>query len=222
MVKVFSHAASKNLLWSAFGLERFKRMKIEEDDPDYLSQAEASAAIRAMTDAEYEALAKQSGFMSWAVPGYSDRDLLHEALVRLETGRRHWKRGVNTGATVFKIMESIARDARKQAKAAPIDQYAVVTEDGSEEDDDELPAQKSGVPVAAGTPEAIAGSREILAKLEELAGGNAEEESVLLSWAVGLSGQEAADSAGMTMKEYDAARKRLERKIAAFKKQMGQ
>ena len=75
---------------------------------------------------------------------------------------------------------------------------------------------------AAGTPETIVGSREVLAKLVELAAGDADEESVLLSWAEGLSGKEAADSAGINMKEYDAARKRLNRKIAAVKKLTGQ
>jgi DNA-directed RNA polymerase specialized sigma24 family protein len=197
-------------------------MKVEEDDPDNLSQAEVVAAIQAMPDAEYKRLAGQSAYMSWSVPGMTDSDLLHEALTRLFSGQRHWKRGVDLGATVYMIMESVARDSRKRAKKAPIDQYAVVTESGGVDEVVVGVLKKSEVATAAGTPETIVGSREVLAKLMELAAGDADEESVLLSWAEGLSGKEAADSASINMKEYDAARKRLNRKIAAVKKLTGQ
>lgn len=197
-------------------------MRVEDDDPEKLSQAEVVAAIQAMSDAEYERLADQSAYMSWSVPGMTDSDLLHEALTRLYAGQRRWKRGVGLGATVYMIMESIARDTRKRAKNAPIDQYAVVTESGGVDEVDVGVLKKSEVATAAGTPETIVGSREVLAKLVELAAGDADEESVLLSWAVGLSGSDAADSAGISMNDYYAARKRLNRKIAVVKKQTGQ
>lgn len=194
-------------------------MTCEEDDSDYLSLNEVAAAIDAMPVAVYRAFAKQSAFMSLSVPGMNDSDLLHEALVRLRTGQRNWRRDVDFGATVYKIMVSIAMDARKQAKEAPIDQYAVVTEgNGGEEEDDEESRHKTEVAIAVGTPEAIAGSREILTILADLTAGNADEESVALSWALGLSGKEAAKQAGIDMKDYDAARKRLERKLAAVQR----
>ncbi len=194
----------------------------EEDDSEYLSPAEVVAAIQAMPDAEYKRLAKQSAFMSWSVPGMTDSDLLHEALARLISGQRNWKRGVDLGATVYMIMDSVARDTRKQAKHAPIDQYAVVSEDGGIDEVDDAVPRKSKVAHAAGTPETILESQEVLAKLEQLAAGDADEETVLLSWAMGLSAKEAASAANISMNDYYAAVKRLERKIAAFKKQAGQ
>ena len=197
-------------------------MTAEEDDSEYLSQAEVAAAIDAVPNAEFKRLMKQSRFMSLTVPGMSDGDLLHEALVRLGEGQRHWKRGIDPGATLYMIMLSIARDTRKQAKNAPIDRFAVVTEgDGHDEDDDEAP-QKSEAAVAVGTPEEIAGVRELFRMLEQLAAKDADEEAVLIGWADGLSAEEAAASAGIDMKDYDNARKRLERKIAKVKKQAGQ
>lgn len=197
-------------------------MTAEEDDSEYLSQAEVAAAIDAMPNAEFKRLMKQSRFMSLTVPGMSDGDLLHEALVRLREGQRQWKRGVDPGATVYMIMLSIARDTRKQAKNAPIDRFAVVTEgDGHDEDDDEAP-QKTETAVAVGTPEELAGVRELFRMLEDLAAKDQDEEAVLIAWADGLSAEEGAASAGIDMKDYDNARKRLERKIAKVKKQAGQ
>lgn len=197
-------------------------MTAEEDDSEYLSLAEVATAIDAMPNAEFKRLMKQSRFMSLTVPGMSDGDLLHEALVRLRDGQRQWKRGVDPGATVYMIMVSIARDARKQAKNAPIDRFAVVTEgDGYDEDDDEAP-QKTETAVAVGTPEEIAGVRELFRMIEHLAAKDADEEAVLIGWADGLSAEEAAASAGIDMKDYDNARKRLERKVAKVKKQAGQ
>lgn len=197
-------------------------MTADEDDSKYLNQAEVAAAIDAMPNVEFKRLMKQSRFMSLSVPGMSDGDLLHEALVRLLEGQRQWKRGVDPGATVYMIMLSIARDTRKQAKNAPIDRFAVVTEgDDRDEDDDETP-QKTETAVAVGTPEEITGVRELFCMLEHLAAKDQDEEAVLIAWADGLSAEEAAASAGIDMKDYDNARKRLERKIAKVKKQAGQ
>jgi DNA-directed RNA polymerase specialized sigma24 family protein len=193
-------------------------MTCEEDDSDYLSPDEVSAAIDAMSVTLYRVLAKQSAFMSLSVPGMDGKDLLHEALLRLRVGRRHWRRDVEFGATVYKIMVSIAMDTRKQAKESPIDQYAVVTEGNGDEEGDEESRQRTEVAIAVGTPEAIAGTREILTIVADLAADNADEESVALSWALGLSGKEAADQAGISMKDYDAARKRLQRKLAGVQK----
>jgi DNA-directed RNA polymerase specialized sigma24 family protein len=197
-------------------------MTAEEDDAEYLSQADVAAAIDAIPDAEFKRLMKQSRFMSLSVPGMADGDLLHEALVRLRLGQRQWKRGVDPGRTIYMIMLSIARDTRKQAKNSPIDRFAMVTDgDFHEEDDGEI-RQKTEIAVAVGTPEEVAGFRELFRILEKLAANDQDEETVLMAWAEGLSAEEAAASAGIDMKDYDNARKRLERKVAKVKKQVGQ
>ncbi len=195
-------------------------MSDEDEESDYLSQAEVSAAIASMSDADYRRLEKQSAFMALSVPGMTDSDLLHEAFVRLLAGRRQWRRGVDAGKTIYMIMLSVARDTRDRAKEAPIDRFAVVSEDGIDEEG-EAP-QKMAVSVAVGTPERIAGYREMFSMLEKLVSDDEDEQAVLLSWALGLSATEAASQAGISMKDYDAARKRLDRKISAVKKQKGQ
>lgn len=195
-------------------------MSDEHEESDYLSQAEVSAAIESMSNADYKRLEKRSAFLAWSVPGMTDSDLLHEALVRLLAGRRQWRRDVDARTTVDRIMRSIARDTRTQAKEAPIDRFAVVSEDGIDDEGEE--PQKMAVGIAVGTPERIAGYRETFSMLEKLVSDDEDEQAVLLSWAVGVSATEAASQAGISMKDYDAARKRLDRKISAVKKQTGQ
>lgn len=144
-----------------------------------------------------------------------------EALTRLLAGDRRWRREVDFGATIYKIMESIAKDTRKQAKNSPIDRFAVVSEGGVDDSDEDAAPHKSITAIATGNPEAVASFNEIFALLSGSADGAAEE-AVLLCWAEGLSGKEAVAQAGITTKDYDAARKRLERKVAAIKKQTEQ
>ncbi len=196
-------------------------MSAIEDQSEYLTQDEVWAAMDTVSDAEYRRLEKQSAFMSLSVPGMSGNDLLQEALVRLRDGRRQWKRGLDLGATVFKIMESIARDTRDREKSGPIDRFAVVADERAESAEDEE-AQETAVAVDTGTPEKIAGARELLGLLERLAAGDPHEEAVVLSWALGLSAKEAARESGISETDYDSARKRMERKLAKFEKQVGQ
>lgn len=190
----------------------------EEDDSDCLSPTEAEAAINAISDGDWKRLSNHSRLLSLGIPEMVDDDLLHEAVVRLLDGKRHWKRGVVAFTSVYNIMHSIASDTRKKVKEGPIARFAVVTEgDGGDEDEEEVPQQQATA-VAVGTPEVIVGIKKILAILEKLVAGNPEEEDVLQCWACGLYGQEAAKERQISMNVYEAARKRLERKIAAVKK----
>lgn len=189
-------------------------MTVDEDDSNYLTLAEVATALDAVTDADFRRLRKQSQFMALSVPGMSDNDLLGEAYVRLLAGERRWRHGVDAGATIYMIMLSIAKDTRDKAKDAPIDRFAVVS-DGTEDDDEDGTPQLTVNAIAPGTPETIAGINEIFEMLNNVVDGDAEE-AVLLSWMEGLSAKEAAQGAGIDMKDYDAARKRLERKVAGI------
>lgn len=194
-------------------------MTVDEDDSNYLTLAEVATALDAVTDADFRRLMKHSAFMALSVPGMSGNDLLHEAVVRLLAGERRWRHGVDAGATIYKIMLSIAKDTRDQAKNAPIDRFAAVS-DGTEDDDEDGAPQRTVNAIAPGTPETIAGINEIFEMLNKVVDGDAEE-AVLLSWVEGLSAKEAAQGAGIDMKDYDAARKRLERKVAGIQSATG-
>ncbi len=192
---------------------------IAEEDSDCLSPSEADAAINAISDGDWKRLRSHSRLMSLGIPEMVDDDLMHEALVRLLEGKRHWKRGVEGFTTMYKIMRSIASDTRKKAREGPIARFMVVTEgNGGGDDEEEIPQQEAAA-IAPGTPELVLGIKEIFTILEKLIDGNEEEEGILQCWACGLFGQTAADELQISMKVYDAARKRLDRKIAAAKKE---
>lgn len=195
-------------------------MIAEVDDSDCLSPSEAEAAVNAISDGDWRRLRSHSRLMSLGIPEMVDDDLMHEALVRLLEGQRHWRRGVAGFTTVYNIMRSIASDTRKKAREGPIARFVVVTEGGGggDEDEEETPQQEAAA-TATGTPELTFGIKEIFGILEKLIDGDEEEEGVLQCWACGLTGKKAAEELQISMKIYDAARKRLDRKIAAAKKE---
>ena len=145
-------------------------------------------------------------------------DVLQEALTDLLGGDRNWRRGVPPLVTLKLAMRSIASNARKKARNAPIDQYATVST-GEEEAPDGRPA-----PVHAPddlSPADFAEDREQLAWIEQLAKGDGEAELVVMALAMGYSGAEARKETGLDAKQFDAARQRLMRKlrpVAAMRK----
>lgn len=193
-------------------------MIAEEDDSDCLGPSEAEAAINAISDGDWKRLRSHSRLMSLGIPEMVDDDLMHEALVRLLEGKRRWRRGVEGFTTMYNIMRSIASDTRKKAREGPIARFTVVTEGNGGDDEEEVPQQEAAA-IAAGTPELALEIKKIFAILEKLIVGNEDEEGVLQCWACGLFGQQAADELQISMKAYDAARKRLDRKIATAKKE---
>ena len=64
------------------------------------------------------------------------------------------------------------------------------------------------------TPEAYLSAQQVLDAIDRDLEGDDAASLVRIAWSEGLRGVEAAEAAGLTPKEYDAARKRLLRKIA--------
>jgi DNA-directed RNA polymerase specialized sigma24 family protein len=189
-----------------------------EDESDYLSAEEAQAQLKACTDADWRRLQSHSRVLSLGVWGMTGDDLLNEASVRLLGGERKWKRGVPGFTTMYKIMQSIARDERDKVKNGPISPYVVVNEGGGA-DDAEDNFQPQAAAIAIGTPESYLGVKQVFDRLEAMVGTDREAQDVLLCWGCGLYGQEAAAELKMSPSVYDAARKRLDRKITAVKKE---
>jgi DNA-directed RNA polymerase specialized sigma24 family protein len=187
-----------------------------ENETDYLSTEDVHAQIKACTDADWRRLQSHSRLLALGVLGMTGDDLLHEASVRLLAGERRWKRGVTGFTTMYRIMQSIASDERKKVKNGPISPYVVVNEGGV--DDDENNSQPQAVAREADTPDSYLGFKQVVDTLENMVGGNPEEQDVLQCWVCGLYGREAADALKMSPTAYDAARKRLDRKIAAVTK----
>ena len=125
---------------------------------------------------------------------------------------RVWRRGVSVLVTLKVAMRSIASNSRKKAENARRDRYAMVStgEEESQEDGGHTVQTVDRL-----SPDDIVEHREELAQIEKLVQGDAEEDLVLTAWYMGYVGTEAQRETGLTPHQYDAARKRLMRKLKA-------
>lgn len=181
----------------------------QDDDPDRLTPAEVEAELRRLCGgADYArakslARARAAGITDWTA-----EDLLHEAMVKLLCGERRWPRGVHPLVVLKTAMHSIASNTRKRANKGPIDRRVAVETTSGENDE-----QQGLVAVADTTPVDVANAKSELEAIQNLVAGDDEAELVAMAWADGLRGKEAADALGFDMKTYEAARKRLIRKL---------
>lgn len=174
-----------------------------------LCATEVDAVLRAMTPAQWEKALRLARFRAAGLPHWSGESLLAEALAKLLAGDRVWRRGVDALVTLANVMHSLASNDRKKERNAPIDRFATV-DMGAGVDEDE--------PCGVSSPDdrspmAVADAKSQLAAIEKLVEDDEDAQMVLMAWAEGLRGKEAAADLGFDMKRYDAARKRLERKL---------
>lgn len=180
------------------------------DDPDRLAPSEVDAALRQLWEnpadfvrAKSLARARAAGLID-----YSAEDLLQEAMVKLLSGDRRWPRGVHPLVVLTTAMHGIASNIRKRTNTGAINRHvAVEAAEGELEDSQEV------VAVEQVTPVEVANATSELAEIQRLVAGDEDVELVVLAWADGLRGKEAADELGFDMKRYEAARKRLMRKL---------
>lgn len=179
-------------------------------DDEALSRAEREALLGAMTPGDWERANSLTRVAALGLVDMSPDDVLQEVLTELLSGDRTWRRGVHPLVTLKVAMRSIASNARKRAKNAPIDQYATVST-GEEETPEGCPPPVHALNKLS--PADFAEDREQLAWIEHLVKGDGEAELVLVALAMGYSGAEARKETGLGAKQFDAARQRLTRKL---------
>lgn len=184
--------------------------RLPNDDSDRLALSEVDAALRLLCDnpadfarAKSLARARAAGLID-----YSAEDLLQEAFVKLLSGERRWPRNVHPLVVLTTAMHGIASNIRKRTDKGAINRHvAVSAAEGELENGQEI------VAVERVTPVENANATSELAEIQRLVAGDEDAELVVLAWADGLRGKEAADELGFDMKKYEAARKRLIRKL---------
>jgi hypothetical protein len=185
------------------------------EPPDRLSPAEVDAQLRAFTGADWARLRSLSRLAAAGLPGWTSEDLLIEALTKLYEGDRVWQRGVHSLVTLKVLMGSIASNERKKVKKSPIDLNVVVDAEESEEPGDgHLPTVTAS---ELHTPEHAADSRSQYEYLEKLVADDEDCGMLVMLWAEGLRGKEAAAELDWDVKRYDATRKRLEKRLQPLK-----
>jgi len=177
-----------------------------------LSQAEREALLGQMSPADWARAKNLARLASLGLPDMGPDDLLQETLTSLLSMDRVWHRGVHALVTLAVAMHSVASNTRELAENARRDRYATVTT-GEEETQEDAGRTVQVVDVLR--PDDIVEQRQELAQIEKLVQGDAEEELVLTAWYMGYVGTEAQKETGLTAHQYDAARKRLVRKLKA-------
>lgn len=177
-----------------------------------LSPDEVRERLTALSEAELGRLEDYGTALVRALPALSERDLLGDAYLRLLSGQRKHPAHLPTFAVLYGAMKSIANAGLRKAKGA-VDWNTSIDDDDGEElltlvrDD------------AAGNPENAAIAQDLLERLDERLGDDENARLVLEAWADGLRNKEAAEAAGLSFKDYEAARKRIIRRLDALQTQ---
>jgi DNA-directed RNA polymerase specialized sigma24 family protein len=182
--------------------------------PDTLERAEVEAELARLVQnpAEIARAKKFAKVLAHGLRQLTGDDLLHEAITRLLCRSRKWRRGLPVLVVLTGTMRSIAFSARK----AP--DYGLAEDIGatSDEDSDDDPS-----PLGEGTspetdPGRIVEAESEISAVQIAVQGDEELELLVEAFAEGLRGQDAAQELGWDRKTYDAARKRLSRRLAAL------
>ena len=184
---------------------------------DRLPQGEVRRILDEMDGVQWKQAEHLARVAARGVAGMEGEDLLLEACTVLLGGRRRYPPGEHPLVVLKTLMRSLASNARRSAWAKGLNPNVSVEPEPSEDDQEE-----SGMrALAGGAVDRVSPEDEILDKEQldavlALHGGDAEEEAVLVAWALGMRGTEAMEMAGLDAKGYDAVRNRLRRKLAPF------
>jgi DNA-directed RNA polymerase specialized sigma24 family protein len=170
-------------------------------DPGRLNFQEVQDALAQMSEADLKRAERIAEFLARGLRDMKGEDLLQEAYVKLLSGERRFPRDVHPVKVLKSAMHSEASNARKGARASPIDpRVQLDTVDGADRRSPEV--------------ELLAG--EQFRVLLSTCAGDPDAELVMLAWADGLKGADAQEATGLGAKAFDAARKRATRKLAGF------
>lgn len=184
------------------------------DVPDQrpsLTTAEVNALLAGFSPADWARAEAMSRAMCGGLTGWTADDLLQEALTKFLGGERTWPADVHPMVVLKTAMRSIASNTRKHNEASPVDETVVL--DPMAELDIEVNPKAHGRETI--TPEDITSGKQQLVAIYASLAGDEELELLVVVWSTGLRGEEARQELGWDIKKYDAARKRLLRRLKA-------
>lgn len=184
-------------------------MATPEPQEESLAKAERESLLGALSPGDWARALSLARVAAAGLVDMTPDDLLNEVVTDLLSCERTWRRGVHPLVTLKVAMHSVASNARKKTKKAPIDQFATVSAGVEEEGEGAPPIP----PVDERRPEDAVDARFQLARIMELVKGDEDVELVLMAWAMGLRGVEAQKETRLDAKRYDAARQRFLRKL---------
>ncbi|HXU94581.1 MAG TPA: hypothetical protein VFP33_13075 [Gallionella sp.] len=144
----------------------------------------------------------------------SAEDLMQETFTKLLMGNRVFPRNVRPVTVVISAMHSEASNCREREQTGAIDHHVDVSAMSQSMDDDEATAVV--IPTNEVTPERILLARRSFAAIEALVADDADLQDVATAWSLELRGKDAAKYLGWDMNRYEAARKRLMRRLESM------
>jgi hypothetical protein len=183
---------------------------------DRLPSSEVRRAFSEMSNADWARAESIAAFIARGLPGMTWEDLLQEVMTQLMSGQRRYPRGKHPLVVLKTAMRSVANNARTAARSTRVDdRYTVEPIDdldvGGQDANRLAPAARE-----LRTPEVEALAAERYEAIMAAISGDDAVELVTLAWMDGLRGAAAVEATGLEAKVYDAARKRLVRRLAAF------
>jgi DNA-directed RNA polymerase specialized sigma24 family protein len=186
--------------------------------PQSLPPAQVLAELEQLfrSPAEHAKARKLARLFTSGLRQMSHEDLLQEAATALLDGRRSWPTGFHTLVVLKGVMQSIAYNARKKQRR----DYALAGDFGAPSDED---AEDEVSDLAEGTspetdPARIAEAEDELTAARRAVGEDSQLVTLLEAMAAGFRGKEIPEVLDVDAKTYDAARKRLSRRLAELKK----
>lgn len=186
-------------------------MGLDDDDPDRLSVQEVRGVFDQMSEVDWKRAERLARVAAAGLRDLSPEDLLQETLVKLLAGERRFPRGRHTLVVLKTAMRSEASNARQRSRASPINSATAVAGHAN------LPDSNPGVDAGdQRSPEIELIAKDQLDAILLALECDPDALMVAMAWLDGLRGSAAAEAAGLDVKAYDAARKRLMRRLESF------
>ncbi|APA86021.1 hypothetical protein BJG93_11880 [Paraburkholderia sprentiae WSM5005] len=183
-----------------------------------LSKREVEEELLKLSEADWARAEVYAGFLSRSLAGCDGNDLLQMAMEKFLNMRRRWPRGLEPLKALFGAMRSISSNELKKQTKGPIDTFAVVsTTDEPPPEEGQLQAYASAT--TQETPEDVLVGRQLVWQIEADLADDDEAGLLFMVWIDRTRGAEAAAVLGWNKKRFDAARKRLLRRLAPHDKQ---
>lgn len=179
-----------------------------------LNLVEVGAALDRLSPAEWKVIKYMAGQYARGLILLSSNDLIHKTFAALLSGDRRFPRNAKPVNVVINAMHSEASNCREREKDGAVDHHvdvATLTQSMDEEGD------LSVVPSTEITPERIAENRQLMAAINTLVEDDPELQDLVAVWCLDMKGQDAAEYLEWDMKKYEAARKRLVRRLDKMK-----
>lgn len=173
------------------------------------TRLQVERAFAGLSDLDLIKLKRIAQVRTLGLIGFDWEDLLQESVLRALRGTRVWPQDVPFMAFLIQTMKSVVHEARALASRSPITTEADLPHPVGSGADSVLPE----VATDMGNPERDAIVRDSLRAIESLFSDDADVTAVLRALAEGMSPDEAQSAGGMTPLRYEAAQKRMRRKL---------